>query len=197
MEPAAILAVLLSLAAPVRHPEPEVARAARLALVAADQARAVALEVDEGRALFTGPAARAGEALALVAIGQHESGFAEAFGRCEASGDHGRSLTFYQLMKGAAWFGHRREEICPSGVLAARLALRVLHGYKTRCAPRPMSWFRGYASGNCGVPTQAADELCTAWERLARRQGIAGASCWQTAPLKFVVKGTTTGGEKS
>ena len=60
-----------------------------------------------------------------------------------------------------------------------------------------MSWFRGYASGNCGVPTQAADELCTAWERLARRQGIAGASCWQTAPLKFVVKGTTTGGEKS
>lgn len=167
-----ILPLLLSLAHDPRE-DPAV-RQARLERVAEDIDLAVAL----GQTPFRGPAASDAAAVALVAIGQHESGFRAAVGNCLINGDGGRSVTFYQLMRGAAWDGHTRADLCPSGPLAAYLALGVLNRYTAPCKVRtPIAFFRAYAAGSCAAASRAATDICEAWQSLSAKAGLVGARC--------------------
>jgi hypothetical protein len=173
---AAILA-MTSRAAP-RAPVPQ-DRAERIA----DD---IALAVELGPATFSGPAAQEGAALALLVIAEHEgSRFDPRVENCEIVADDGRTVSLFGLMRGASWRGHQRAELCAGGPLPAYLALLAFDGYAQRCRPVPLGWFRGYASGSCSVKSDAASDMCSRWELLARRHGIEGASCSWAQPLRF------------
>lgn len=173
------LAVLLSIPAkPSRVPMP-IARAETLA---AD----VAFVAELGPVPFTGPAAREATALVLLVIAEHEGAhFDPRVERCDIVADQGRTVSLFGLMRGASWRGYAREDLCQGGPLPAYLALAAFNGYQERCLPMPMSWFRGYASGSCSVKSDAATRMCHRWERLAKRHGIEGASCWSSGGLAF------------
>ncbi len=85
-------------------------------------------------------------AYALLAIINHESGFAEDVydcSRCRLGGpycDHGKAISVYQ-MHAVNWGGHSRQEVCSDFYLATSLALDTLKRSKG-------SWhskFRNYA----------------------------------------------------
>lgn len=120
---------------------------------------------------FAGPHARDLLALAAAAVALHESNLARRVLSCEYGGDRGSSLTAFQLMRGAAWGGHTREELCPSGALAAYLAVGILRRNAARCGT-PIGMFRGYASGSCGRKSAAADRQCWKWVRASRLAGL-------------------------
>ncbi len=124
---------------------------------------------------WRGPTAPEASALALVAIAAHESGFRADVSDCRRTGDVGRSITAFQLMRGRAWGAFDRAILCRSPALAARQALAALAAQGARCAT-PRSWFDGYASGNCGQRTAAGGRQCAIWERLAKAAGLR-ASC--------------------
>lgn len=145
-------------------------------------AAAIAAAVLAAPALpFEGPAAREASALGLVALAAGESGWRAEVIDCRVTGDHGRSVSAWQLMTPWAWAGRSRADICSSVPLAAGLALRALglHGAQARSH---LSMFYGYASGSASRPSKAGRAHCLRWERLARRAGLV-ASCWNKAPI--------------
>jgi hypothetical protein len=157
---------------------------ARLERAADDMALAVSLHETP----FPGPAGDVAAGLALVAIGKHESGYLEDVRICKMNGDNGRSVSYFQLMRGAAWAGATREEICPSGPLAAWLALRVLNLYPAKCTDkRPQALFNAYAAGSCAAASQAATDICAIWERVSAHAGLVGASCKRRRDIRFGV----------
>lgn len=116
---------------------------------------------------------RADAAMALVAIASHESGFASDVADCRRTGDHGKSITAFQLLRGPAWGGYSRADLCASPELAAHQALRVLAANGQR-ARTPLGLFSAYAGHVRGGPSKAARDMCSLWERLVRRPG----ACW-------------------
>jgi hypothetical protein len=126
---------------------------------------------------FGGPAAKEASDVALLAIAYHESGLRLEVQDCSycdknkerGACDHGRSLTMYQVMRGRAWGGHTREELCTDNQLASRLALGVL----TRASRGgPQAMFQAYAgcsARNC----KAGRELQDQFRALATRAKLA------------------------
>lgn len=146
----------------------------------------IALVVELGPAPFSGPAAREGAALALLVIAEHEgSRFDPRVESCAIVADEGRTVSLFGLMRGASWRGHQKAELCEGGPIPAYLALLAFDGYAKRCRPSPLGWFRGYASGSCSIKSDAASDMCSRWELLARRHGIEGASCSWSQSLRF------------
>ncbi len=160
-----IASILLALVVPSAAWAPD---RDRIPLVADDIA--LAAELHGGRP-FVGPRAAELLALAAAAVAVHESNLAGRVLSCEYGGDEGRSLTAFQLMRGAAWGGHARAEICSSGPLAAYLAVGILKANGRR-ARTPIEMFRGYASGSIAKKSTAADRQCRKWVRASRLAGL-------------------------
>lgn len=116
---------------------------------------------------FTGPDARRQAVAALVSIAYGESRFSAAVADCRRVGsDHG-SVGLYQLWGWLAWGPYRRAELCASPLRQAERALWVLSFHAARCGSIAKA-FRGYASGDCGVKSAAAEAHYRMWERLVR-----------------------------
>lgn len=179
-----VLSAILGMAQPTSAPLP------RLEGLAADIDLAVQMRAASGGKLpFHGPAAQEATALALVSIAFGETGFREGWIDCVEGGDNGRSVSAFQLMRGAAWYGAARHELCPTSPLAAYNALRVLTGYSDRCLrSTPMGWFYGYASGDCSKPSDAGRAHCERWVRLTRTMGLVGASCGSTRAITWAAR---------
>lgn len=133
----------------------------------------VAAWLGEPQLPLTGHRAREATALALVAIAAHESALRADVADCRRTGDHGRSITTWQLMRGRSWGRHTRRELCSSVAIAARQALAVFAGNGAR-ASTAGGLFASYAGGR--RPSRASREMCRLWERLTRAAGI-DASC--------------------
>lgn len=141
----------------------------------ADRARLSAVANDVATVATEAPfGSKEATALALVAIAQHESGFAADVQTCRRNGDGGRSVSLWQLQGPWAWDGHTRAEVCASPELAATLALGVLSRH-ARCGTYG-GMFRGYASGSCATKSDAGEALCRSWVRLLGRAGYS-ATC--------------------
>lgn len=160
-----LMAAILSLHAP-QTPATDYDRE-RAVVVAGEIADAV----ESAEKLPTsGPQAKEGAALALVAIGWHESKFREDIADCRACDgksalcDHGTSVTAFQMKK-RAWGGRTRKEVCEDGSLAASLALSLLARQE---APMP-GLFQAYARGGIGMPSRPAVEINQIYERLLRK----------------------------
>lgn len=162
----------------VHPPSEDAQRVASFAYVIGD-----AVE-DAGVAPFTGDDSELSAAMALVAIGWHESGFKPDIVHCRWKGDSGRSVSAWQLWGPWAWFGHTHDEVCGSTRLAATLAVRVLGVHAVRCSRS--SWrglFNGYASGDCSKPSRAATDMCASWQRLCVGAGLT-VSCDNRRPAR-------------
>jgi hypothetical protein len=152
----------------------------RIEIIADDIA--LAAQLHDG-APFTGPDRVLKLALAGSVIALHESNLAEKVVSCRYDGDplrgwepgRGRSITHFQLHKGAAWFGHTKAEICRSGPLSAYLALGILGRHTGVSSPRAA--FNAYASGSAARYSKAAGRQCAMWERAGKFVGISTA-CW-------------------
>jgi hypothetical protein len=178
------LSLLLAMA-----PSPVERDPARTAAAFVERAQRLASDfevaVSFGPLPFEGPAAAEATTAALTAIAYHEgAGFMLAVENCSITADGGKTVSLFGLMKGAAWRGRERHELCRGGPLPAYLSLLALEGYARRCRTSPpIGWFRGYASGSCAVKSDAAARLCGIWERLAARGGLVGASCEKRQPI--------------
>lgn len=167
----------------LRLVDPSSAEVQRVETFAAEVTRAV----DAAPALpFTGSAAREATIAALLVIAHHESGLRPEVIDCRERGDHGRSVSAFQLLGPFGRGGLSVDAVCSSNELAAGAALRVLELHAIRCTrSAPLGWFRAYASGSCGTKSDAAEEMCAAWSRAATRLGIVGASCDVAKPLSW------------
>lgn len=117
----------------------------------------IAASVEESPVLpFDGEAASEATVLALVAISAHESQFRDDIRQCRVRGDHGASVSMYQLHSGVIWRGNSLKDICNNEVLAGKLAIRALVDAKQRIKTL-RSMFRGYATGNPTKPAASAD----------------------------------------
>lgn len=145
----------------------------------------IALVAEISETPFPGPQGHEAAALALVAIARHESAFLPTVETCHVNGDGGRSVSPFQLMRGAAWDGHTRAELCNGGPLATYLALRVLNVYPAKCFARtPQEIFNAYASGSCGAASTAATDICESWVKISAKMGLLGASCSTRLPIR-------------
>lgn len=142
---------------------------------------AYAAELHDG-APFTGPARVEVLSIALVAIAYHESGLRQPVADCRVKGDEGRSVSAFMLMRGASWDGHSQQEICDSQTLAAYLSAKALKRY--RKSRMPISWFRGYATGDPGKRADIATKHCKTWERLSTKAGLV-VSCWNRTDVRW------------
>jgi len=173
------LTAILSLATPRSAPLP------RLEKLADDISLAAMLQESP----FTGEAAREASALALVAIARTESDhFRLRVLDCDESADGGRTFTAFGLMRGMAWYGASKEDLCPTGPLAAFNALKVLRHHAGRCKERPLAWWFGYSSGDCGKRSDVGGLQCRGWVRLTRQAGMTGASCDVLKPIEWAEK---------
>lgn len=173
------LAAIVSLSTPRSAPLP------RLERLADDISLAAMLQESP----FTGEARHEASALALVAIARTESDhFRLRVLDCDESADGGRTFTAFGLMRGMAWYGASKEDLCPTGPLAAFNALKVLRHHAGRCRPIPQSWFRGYAAGSCAVDSAVARLQCRKWVLLTRQAGMTGASCDVLKPIEWAEK---------
>jgi len=163
-------ALILSVLVALPHPPPE-AHAVALADAIATAAHDAPLWVtgDAGETPDAIPAGEAATAAVLVGIATHEGGLRPEVARCAVTGDQGRSVGAFQLMRGRAWNGHARAEICESDALQASLALRVL-GMSRRTGLDGM--LRAYASGSAAVHTRAGRELGGNVASACRRFGL-------------------------
>lgn len=120
---------------------------------------------------------------ALVgAIGFHESRFQPDVIGCRVRGPGG-SVTAYQLLGSHALGGWTVAEVCASPEIATRAALRVLELHRNRCsACVPAQWVAGYASGDPGKGSKAANEIVGIWSTLCRSMGVVCAPYARTAP---------------
>lgn len=169
---------MAALLAAVHPPAEDVHRVESFAYVISD-----AVE-DTGATPFTGDERELTAGLALVAIGNHESGFRDDIVQCRWKGDSGKSISAWQLWGPWAWFGHTHDEVCGSTRLAAALALRVLDVHAQQC--KRSAWrgvFNGYASGDCSKASKAATDMCNDWSRLLADVGLV-VSCTDRKPVR-------------
>jgi len=114
-------------------------------------------------------------ALLLATIAKHESGLKVEVLTCQRgwSGDGGRSVSAFQLMRGVSWFGAKREELCDiKQEVAAKTALRVLHLHRDRWKSwTPDYLLRAYAAGDGGVHSRAAWNMFGAWLGAMKKTG--------------------------
>lgn len=158
----------------------------RLTSIAQDISEAAAARQGE---MFKGGGADVALGMMLVAIAHHESGFLASVDTCTRRGDTGRSITLFQILRGPNWEGHTAEEICRDRKLAVRLALNVLvRPLKDKARLSPQQILNAYVSGSPGRGTDAARDMCAAWERLARGAGLQNAVCG--AERSYTVKKT-------
>lgn len=117
----------------------------------------IAAAVEESPVLpFEGSAAQEATVLVLTAISAHESGYRDEIRHCQWRGDHGQSVSMYQLHKGVSWYGQKEKSICSNEVLAGKLAIRVLIDAQMT-GGKIQGMFRTYASGDPRKATYAAD----------------------------------------
>jgi hypothetical protein len=162
---ALVTAALLSLNP--SNPHAKKLAAARIEKVSAE----IEAAVDRAEQLpVTGSAAKEGSALALVALGWHESHFRSDVADCSACDgrtrlcDHGTSVSAYQMKKGA-WGGHTREDVCADPTLAASLALKLLSSHRSTMPAA----FRAYARGDSRVKSKPSREIIELHARLLSR----------------------------
>lgn len=163
--------------------EPVEEARARYAAIADDIA-AVASEPDEAP-LFDGPGGREATALLLASIAWHESAFRKDVDACEgirARGDHGRSIGLLQVMAGPNHEGHDPQEICRDRRLAIRLGLHVLRRARATCGGAPRAWLQSYAAGGCSIRSNAARDVCEAFEKVGKKR-LTGISCDAAGPV--------------
>ena len=144
MLPPALIPVL---AAAIRFASPDVPleRATRYAT---DYA-AVASDIDEG--------------FALVSTARVEGVFDPRVETCARTGDHGRSVSMFQLRR-HWWGGHTRAEVCRSNRLAAWLALRALRAMGFERAPDEA--FRRYVG--CSARDRRVSFRVNLWRTLRK-----------------------------
>lgn len=116
----------------------------------------MAVENPLGELPFDGPAAKEASAVLLAAIARSESGFDPRVRNCTRRGDHGRSISVFQLMDGPSRGGYSEREICTNPQLAAKLALEVLGWYKDLGSSLLM--LQGYAAGGPFTVSDAATQ---------------------------------------
>lgn len=116
---------------------------------------------------FAGPDARRKTVAALVAIAYGESRLSAAVADCRRVGSDHPSLGSWQLHGRMALGPYARATICSSPRRGAERALWVLSYHAARCGSIRKA-FRGYASGDCGVKSDAAEAHYRRWERLVR-----------------------------
>lgn len=173
---AVALTAILSLTTPRSAPQD------RLERLADDIGLAAVLQESP----FPGEAGKEAAVLALVAIARTESDhFRLSVIDCSQSADGGRTFTAFGLMKGMAWYGASKEDLCPTGALAAFNALKVLRHHAGRCRAMPQSWFWGYAAGDCSKRSDVGKNQCRTWVRLTREAGMVGASCDVVRPIEW------------
>lgn len=115
---------------------------------------------------YASVAADLDEAFALVATARVEGTFDPDVETCRRTGDHGRSVSMFQLRH--FWrVGFTRAEVCKSNRLAAWLALGVLryHGFDRS----PERAFRRYVG--CKPADERATSRVTIYRRLRRLFG--------------------------
>ena len=170
----------------------------RVCRIAREVAAVVASHSFDDRIPFTGPAASQATVLALLEIAWHESGFRSKVENCDITGDlpakwskinEGRAISLFQLQSNN-WYDlfemtntkprrhvwHKRDAICKSNPLAARLALHALmrQAMTARGSTKPGSvqgMFFTYASGK-GGKTKAGMEHIVQFEAMLRQNGI-------------------------
>ena len=155
---------------------------ARLCDVARDAATAVESAT---RLPFDGPAANEASTVLLLSIAWHESiQFRADVQTCGLKGDHGRSITNYQLHVGPARGVHSEAELCDpdaGNLLASRLALRWLARYARRGSLTGI--VRGYAGGE-GIGSREID--ATVRTQLLRAGVV---QCPRGGELRVVMRG--------
>jgi transglycosylase-like protein with SLT domain len=114
----------------------------------------MAVENPLGDLPFDGPAAKEASAVLLAAIARNESGYDPRVRNCTRRGDHGRSISVFQLIQGPSRGGYSELEICTNPQLAAKLALEVLGWYKHLGSSLLM--LQGYAAGDPSAVSDAA-----------------------------------------
>lgn len=182
---AVVLTAILSLTTQRSAPE------SRLERLADDIGLAAVLQESP----FPGEAGKEAAALALVAIARTESDhFRARVLDCDESADGGRTFTAFGLMKGMAWYGASKEDLCPTGALAAFNALKVLRHHAARCKTTPRAWYYGYSSGDCGKKSDVGRNQCDTWVRLTREAGMVGASCDVVRPIEWAASEAQPGG---
>ena len=160
---ALILSALLSL-----NPRPNTDADMARAVVVAQEIEAAVEGAD--KLPVTGDAAKEGSALALVAVGWHESKFRADIADCRACDgksalcDRGTSISSFQ-MKQRAWGGNTREQVCADGSLAASLSLRLMASHKVSMP----GVFRAYARGGAEMPSKPAAEITAIYEKLLNK----------------------------
>lgn len=116
---------------------------------------------------FAGPRAREASVAALVAVAVGESRLSAAVADCRRVGSDHPSIGSWQLHGRMALGPYDRETICSSSRRGAERALWVLSYHAARCGSGVKA-FRGYASGDCGVKSRAAEAHYRRWERMVR-----------------------------
>lgn len=160
------LAAILSL-------QPTPVDVARVEQLATDIEFAVAVASANHVLPFEGEYAPQQTILLLVSVAKTESDFDPLVFDCIKTGDRGRSISAFQLMRGMAWYGHTREELCASGSLAAFNAIRVLRHHALRTRFDVARTVRGYCSGDPGKPSEAATRQHRIFLSLAEDYGFA------------------------
>lgn len=116
---------------------------------------------------FAGPRAREKAVAALVGIAYGESRLDARVADCRRVGSDHDSLGSWQLLGRMALGPYTRTEICASPRRGAERALWVFSYHAARCGSAVKA-FRGYASGDCGVRSRAAEAHYRRWERMFR-----------------------------
>lgn len=107
------------------------------------------------------------EAMALVSTARVEGVFDPDVETCKRTGDHGRSISEFQLRR-FWWDGHTRAEICASNRLASLLALRALRSLGLERAPAEA--FRRYVG--CRAGDRRVSFRVALWRRLRREYTV-------------------------
>lgn len=116
---------------------------------------------------FTGSDARRETVAALVGIAVGESRLSATVANCRRVGSDHESIGAFQLWGAMAWGPYDRATICSSPRRGAERALWVLSYHAARCGSAVKA-FRGYASGDCGIKSRAAEAHYRRWERMVR-----------------------------
>lgn len=116
---------------------------------------------------FAGPGARKKAVAALVGLAIGESRLDARVADCRRVGSDFASLGSWQLLGRMALGQYTRVEICTSPRRGAERALWVLSYHAARCGSAVKA-FMGYASGDCGVRSRAAEAHYHRWARMVR-----------------------------